>query len=136
MVTTSTPLPPPLVRDDPVALAHWRELAGELEKAGHLPPSARPVFAAMCLHWAMAVKAILELRQHGEVSVGSKGVPVISPWIRVRNSALDMYRREAVHLGLSASLLMQRAGAADPDAAVLVPANTVWDTLVGKADAQ
>jgi P27 family predicted phage terminase small subunit len=86
-----------------IAKAEWRRVMHELANVGLLTVVDRAALAAYCQAWAEWVQAEQELERNGRVLTTDKGYAYPSPWVAIRNNALDAMRKFAVEFGMTPS---------------------------------
>lgn len=82
----------------------WNELVDELESVGVLTIVDRDVLGGYCDAYATFVGASKKLEADGWVKVApTSGYEMPSPWVAIRNRALDDMRRFGAELGIGAA---------------------------------
>jgi P27 family predicted phage terminase small subunit len=92
---------PAVVADDPVALAEWERLVGDLEARGLLAATDEPTIAAAAVTWAGWAKAQQEVRERGQTIHAINGALGQNPAVGVAKGYFDMWFRLMRELGLS-----------------------------------
>lgn len=100
-IAPAVPTPPEHLA--PSALEEWHRLAPTLARAGILTHLDRAALGAYCAAYGTFTEAEAALRENGPVVTGYRGSQVVSPYIRVRDRALELMARFAAELGLTPS---------------------------------
>jgi P27 family predicted phage terminase small subunit len=95
------PEPPEILQS--VALAEWHRMAPLLHGAGLLTAIDGSALAAYCQSYATWVEAHEKIRERGTVVVSSKGQPMLSPYLKVANIAMQQWTRMLVEFGMTPS---------------------------------
>jgi P27 family predicted phage terminase small subunit len=94
---------PPVPRHlSKVARQEWQRMGALLLEQGLVTEIDRAMLTAYCVAWARHVEAEEALKKYGAVLVKDK-FPVLSPYLRVSNEAMDKFMRAAVEFGASPS---------------------------------
>lgn len=105
IVPGSVPEPPEHLPAE--AAAVWREVVPEVAEVGLARTIDLPVLEALCVHVAIARKALDMISSGGVLSVDAlvdvteKGVPVVSPWHRIYRDSWRDALAIAEHYGLT-----------------------------------
>ena len=81
----------------------WSELVGELESTGVLTVVDRETLGCYCAAFASFVSATRMLKKRGWVTRTQSGYLQQSPWVAIRNRAMDDLRRFGSELGIGAA---------------------------------
>lgn len=81
------------------ALAEWKIITAQLEKMGLLFKVDKALLVAYCEAWAEFVEAVAEIKKSGRVVNNC----FQSPWVGVKNKAVERMNRIAGQFGLSPS---------------------------------
>lgn len=82
---------------------HWTELASKLERLGILTEVDQDVLGCYCDAYHRWREAEVHIRRDGAVVKSQSGYPMPSPWVSIRNRALDDLRKWAPELGIGAA---------------------------------
>lgn len=81
----------------------WEELVSDLESIGVLTVVDREVLGGYCAAFASFVSATRILEEKGWVTTAQSGYEMPSPWVAIRNRAMDDLRRFGAELGIGAA---------------------------------
>jgi P27 family predicted phage terminase small subunit len=104
---TSTNVPEPPAHLPAEAAVVWREIVPEVAEVGLARTIDLPVLESLCVHVAIARKALDMISANGVldvdglVAVTEKGVPVVSPWHRIYRDSWRDALSIAEHYGLT-----------------------------------
>lgn len=107
-------IPEPPSHLSPSALAEWHRISPELEKMQVVSMVDRAALAAYCSSysiWEIADNKIQSLGEAGMV-VGDNELAKVSPWMRVRSSAIIEMHKFLIEFGFSPSSRSRVMGAA------------------------
>jgi P27 family predicted phage terminase small subunit len=104
------PSVPPHLSDE--AKVEWGRVANEMYDLGMLTHLDRAVLASYCQYYASWCK-FTELSDRQPLMKGSKGQPVVSPYVKLANQAYQNMLKAAVELGITPSA-RSRVSAAPP----------------------
>jgi P27 family predicted phage terminase small subunit len=107
------PRPPPILQG--LARKEWWRMAPLLYDAGLLTKIDVPALATYCQCYARWCEAEEEIRRSGTVIKSSKGQPMVSPFLKVANIALQQLMRMLVEFGMSPSSRSRVTVAPTPD---------------------
>jgi P27 family predicted phage terminase small subunit len=85
------------------AAAEWRRLAPKFARLGLLTEIDGEALSQYCVVWARWREAETALRKHGMVIAGSKGGPVLSPYVAIASRALSQMRAYLDGFGMTPS---------------------------------
>lgn len=83
------------------AVVEWRRLAPVLARLGLLTEIDGDALAQYCQLWARWREAETELAKHGMVIKGSKGAPVLSPFVAIAHRSIAQLRAMLVEFGMT-----------------------------------
>jgi P27 family predicted phage terminase small subunit len=83
------------------ARTEWDRLAPQLHALGLLTELDRAMFAVVCVAIADVAEAEQRIAQFGKFMKGSRGQPIRSPYVRIRDDALAILHRFAIEFGLT-----------------------------------
>jgi P27 family predicted phage terminase small subunit len=104
---------PPEIEGIPAAAAEWARVVPILRACGLISTVERPLLLAVCRTWATYLDASAKVHELGAVTV-ERGVPTVSAWVKVADSALTQLRHLWASVGLTPS---SRAGMTSTHAA-------------------
>lgn len=81
----------------------WRQMAPDLEAMGVAGKMDRDALALYCQTWADYVQALADIAKYGTLIKSPNGMPVQSPYVGMKNRALDTLRALAGEFGLTPS---------------------------------
>src|ERR1700686_3690928 len=97
----SLPEPPEIIRG--AALVEWNFIVPLLHGAGLLTKIDGRALGAYCQTYARWCKAENYLEKHGTVIKSDKGQPMMSPYLKVANVALQQWTRMLAEFGMTPS---------------------------------
>ena len=83
------------------AKKHWRFMAKELKKANMIAKIDQGTLANLCIYWARARAAEIQLQEHGEFQETPNGYMQISPYSVVYQRYSSDYNKLAQKFGMS-----------------------------------
>jgi len=86
-----------------VAKTEWRRISKELLALGLITKLDRACLAGYCSAYSTWVKASEELEKYGLIFKSPTGFPMQSPYLSIRNTALDQMRAFLIEFGMSPS---------------------------------
>lgn len=95
--------PPVEIAGDPVAVAEWSRIVPLLRSAGMVSELERPQLVALCQQWSRYLAAQSRLAGSGMVLKGSRGEPIVNPFLAVSDKALANCQKLWVELGITPS---------------------------------
>lgn len=81
--------------------SEWNRLVPVLIEQGVLAKADRAALAILCDAWSDYQHAKLMVQREGDTVIGAKGNPVLSPWVRIRNSAADRLLKVGREFGIT-----------------------------------
>jgi len=104
---TAIPTPPDILTGE--GLTEWKSITVELEKMGLITVIDKALIVSYCEAWAEFIEAWHVIKKEGRVYLSDKGNMIQSPWVGIKNKAIERIHRMAQNFGLSPSA---RAGLA------------------------
>jgi P27 family predicted phage terminase small subunit len=95
--------PPPELAGDAAACAEWERLAPMLRTAGMITIAERGALIALTQQWSRYQDAQQKILALGMVVKTPSGAPIVNPYLRVADAALQHCQRLWVELGLTPS---------------------------------
>jgi P27 family predicted phage terminase small subunit len=95
--------PPPELAGDEPARAEWVRLAPMLRTAGMITVAERGALIALAQQWSRYQDAQQKILSLGMVVKTPHGTPIVNPYLRVADAALQHCQRLWVELGLTPS---------------------------------
>jgi P27 family predicted phage terminase small subunit len=107
-------IPPAPAWLDTTAKKEWKRLVKLLRDMGIITRIDRDLLAMLCMALSEYQTAVAEIAKSGAVVEGSTGSPVVSPWVRIRDKAVEKTLQLAPHFGLSAATRPRLQVASEP----------------------
>ena len=105
-------VPPHLNRE---AKKEWKRIVPELEQAGLLTKVDGSALAAYCDCFSTWAQASRKIKKGGLTVTGDNGIPVVSPYLKISNAALDRMRQFLVEFGMTPSSRSKVKAAEKPE---------------------
>jgi P27 family predicted phage terminase small subunit len=102
-VEASFDAPPPELDGDDAARAEWSRLAPMLRVSGMITVAERGALIALAQQWSRYQDAQKKILALGMVVKTPSGAPIVNPYLRVADAALQHCQRLWVELGLTPS---------------------------------
>ena len=102
-VVPKTGLPTCPAHLNSTAKREWKRVLSELGPIGLATKLDRSALAAYCQVYARWVEAEEQIKTHGVLVKGSKGYPVLSPYLEVANKAIQQMRLLLAEFGMTPS---------------------------------
>jgi P27 family predicted phage terminase small subunit len=107
-LSSTEPDPPPSIPSCPkylnkVARVEWKRMAKELLSLGLISQLDRAFLAGYCTAYATWADAEEQLEQYGKVFKAPSGYPMASPYLAIRDRALEQMRAFGTEFGMSPS---------------------------------
>jgi P27 family predicted phage terminase small subunit len=115
-VESSFDTPPPELDGDAAACAEWTRLAPMLRISGMITVAERGALIALAQQWSRYQDAQRKILSLGMVVKGQGGSPIVNPYLRVADAALQHCQRLWVELGLTPSTRSRMATLPGSDA--------------------
>jgi P27 family predicted phage terminase small subunit len=100
---TQIPPCPKMIKDDVEARKEWRRMSRELKSLGLVTVIDRAALAAYCTLWSRWIDAEAKVREKGSVVRGTHNDPVLNPYLRVAQKALEQMKAMLVEFGMTPS---------------------------------
>ncbi len=88
---------------DENARKEWRRISQELHRLNLLTIVDRAALAAYCQAWGRWVEAEAAIQRFGAVIKTPKGLPLVNPYLRIAELAIDQMRKFLVEFGMTLS---------------------------------
>ena len=98
---TGIPKPPSILKG--AARKEWKYITAELDKLGLVTKVDRALLVSYCEAWAEFLHAWQVVETEGRTYESDKGNLIQSPWVGIKNKAIERIHRMAGHFGLSPS---------------------------------
>ena len=85
------------------AKKEWDRITPELSRAGLLTKIDGTALAAYCDCFAQWAEASTKIKKTGMVVKGERGEPIINPFLKISNAAVDRLRQFLVEFGMTPS---------------------------------
>jgi len=113
------PQPPKIIPKCPKHLdenarKEWRRISLELHRLNLLTIVDRAALAAYCQAWGRWVEAEANIQRFGAVIKTPKGLPLVNPYLRIAERAIDQMRKFLVEFGMTPSSRSRIKGS-DPE---------------------